>query len=85
VETLFRRPLHPYTQGLLASTPMPLIESSGRPGRLREIPGVVPSLIGLGEACPFAERCSKVVARCRTARPERVAPDSTSEVFCFAT
>jgi len=83
VEILFRRPLHPYTQGLLASTPMPLLETAGRLGRLREIQGVVPSLIDLGEACPFSDRCPKVIARCRQARPERSAPDAASEVFCF--
>ena len=52
-ETLFSQPLHPYTQGLLASVPV-----LGRVReRLESIPGTVPNLIGLSENCRFAPRC----------------------------
>src|SRR5207253_8446518 len=47
VEALFEEPLHPYTHGLLASIPRLTILGGGAPSpgaRLREIPGMVPSL-----------------------------------------
>jgi oligopeptide/dipeptide ABC transporter ATP-binding protein len=53
VRTLFNRPLHPYTQGLLDSIPTL--------GEVKEylavIPGTVPSLINLPKGCRFAPRC----------------------------
>jgi peptide/nickel transport system ATP-binding protein len=55
VEELFARPQHPYTLGLLGAIPRP----GSRNGRLREIPGRVPSLDGPWQACAFAERCPR--------------------------
>ena len=52
-QTLFRKPLHPYTQGLVGSVPV-----LGQPkDSLSVIPGVVPNLIDLPEGCRFAPRC----------------------------
>src|ERR1700694_2545001 len=58
VRELFRRPLHPYTRGLLASVPR-LGDSLARERlpRLAEIPGTVPSLKDEIPGCPFAARC----------------------------
>ncbi|MDX2157706.1 MAG: ABC transporter ATP-binding protein, partial [Hyphomicrobiaceae bacterium] len=54
------RPLHPYTRGLIGSVP-----SHARRGeRLVQIPGMTPSLIGLGEGCAFRERCSRADSAC---------------------
>jgi oligopeptide/dipeptide ABC transporter ATP-binding protein len=53
VRDLFDQPLHPYTQGLIASVP----QLSNRKARLEIIPGTVPSLIGLSDHCRFASRC----------------------------
>ena len=53
VTTLFRRPKHPYTQGLIASIPV-----VGRvQDELAVIPGNVPNLIDLPKGCRFAPRC----------------------------
>ena len=53
VRALFASPLHPYTQGLIASIPI-----LGKvKERLEVIPGSVPNLIGLPEGCKFATRC----------------------------
>ena len=72
VDELFARPLHPYTHGLMASIPrFDLIrgETSGAPGRLQEIPGMVPALNNLPEGCAFAPRCAFAVDKCRQEYP----------------
>ncbi|HKZ55518.1 MAG TPA: ABC transporter ATP-binding protein [Anaerolineales bacterium] len=51
--SLFDRPLHPYTQGLLHS--MPVLGREQR--RLDVIPGSVPNLIDLPPGCRFSSRC----------------------------
>jgi peptide/nickel transport system ATP-binding protein len=57
VHDLFAHPQHPYTIGLLGAIPRP--GTADRDGRLREIPGRVPSLTGPWEACAFADRCPR--------------------------
>jgi len=72
VADLFNEPLHPYTQGLLASIPkLRTLEGfhPGRRQRLAEIPGMVPSLSEQLIGCPFAPRCPRATAQCREAAP----------------
>ena len=64
--TLFARPEHPYTRGLMAAVPR---AGSGRRA-LTSIPGSVPADVGQLTGCAFAERCPIVVARCATDRPD---------------
>jgi oligopeptide/dipeptide ABC transporter ATP-binding protein len=53
VVALFGKPLHPYTQGLIASIPiLGLVKD-----RLEVIPGIVPNLVNLPPGCKFAPRC----------------------------
>ena len=52
-KTLFRKPLHPYTQGLYDSVPV----LGQVKERLETIQGSVPNLIGLSGNCRFAPRC----------------------------
>jgi oligopeptide/dipeptide ABC transporter ATP-binding protein len=66
VEQIFTAPRHPYTQGLLESIPR---LDSGRGGRLREIPGVVPSLYRAPVGCKFGPRCSHLADRCHEKEP----------------
>ncbi len=62
---LFERPLHPYTQGLLAAVP-----DIGRPERrLTGIPGSIPNLLTPPAGCRFQPRCPIAVERCRHERP----------------
>jgi oligopeptide/dipeptide ABC transporter ATP-binding protein len=64
-EDLFANPLHPYTQGLIATLPNP----DHRVARLPVIPGGVPDLVA-GRGCRFADRCPRGDASCRMAEPE---------------
>ena len=67
-EELFHNPLHPYTQGLLAS--LPTLETGKKRRRLQAIPGLVPNLLELPTGCKFAPRCPKVVGQCWPTEPE---------------
>ncbi len=53
VTSLFRRPKHPYTKGLIGSIP---VVGSVR-DELSVIPGNVPNLVDLPKGCRFAPRC----------------------------
>ncbi|WP_409997265.1 ABC transporter ATP-binding protein [Bradyrhizobium cosmicum] len=64
---LYARPMHPYTRGLMASTPR-LDQPAGR--RLVPIKGQPPNLSQLPAGCSFNARCSEVVDRCRRDVPE---------------
>ncbi|MEE8534616.1 MAG: ABC transporter ATP-binding protein [Kiloniellales bacterium] len=65
VSALFRGPRHPYTRGLLAA--LPRLGARGRP--VPAIPGMVPPPGERGTGCTFAERCPRVLDRCRAERP----------------
>ena len=54
VTSLFRRPRHPYTQGLIGSIPV----VGEVKDELAVIPGNVPNLIDLPSGCRFAPRCT---------------------------
>ena len=54
VTSLFRKPLHPYTQGLIGSIPV----IGDVRDELAVIPGNVPNLIDLPAGCRFAPRCT---------------------------
>jgi oligopeptide/dipeptide ABC transporter ATP-binding protein len=56
VNALYKKPMMPYTVGLLDSIPR---MDRGHGKRLRAIPGQPPSLIKLGQGCAFAARCDR--------------------------
>jgi len=70
VRDLYRAPLHPYTQGLLASVPR--IGDSGE-GSLHSIPGQPPDLASLPAGCAFAARCERAQPECGREVPPLVA------------
>jgi peptide/nickel transport system ATP-binding protein len=78
-EEVLGRPAHPYTQGLLDSVP----SNNERGQRLRQIPGMTPSLLELPPGCPFRERCAHADAECIEAPPSRPAGGPTQTVRCF--
>jgi peptide/nickel transport system ATP-binding protein len=65
-EALFERPLHPYTQVLRASVPLPDPTSAWRPPIL---PGDPPSPLTIPLGCRFHPRCPIAESRCRTEPP----------------
>ncbi len=66
---LFRRPLHPYTHGLLQSLPR-----ADKPPqrRLTTIPGIVPSILDFPTGCKFWTRCPLKQEICTQVEPELV-------------
>jgi peptide/nickel transport system ATP-binding protein len=69
VAQLFSTPRHPYTRGLLAAVPKLGSSLSGDPGRLTEIPGLVPSLKQRLDGCIFASRCKEATDLCQELAP----------------
>jgi oligopeptide/dipeptide ABC transporter ATP-binding protein len=66
---LFTRPLHPYTEGLMASVPRIDTRVSQVRGRLYSIPGQVPAATAWPPACRFHPRCPYAWDRCRQEEP----------------
>jgi oligopeptide/dipeptide ABC transporter ATP-binding protein len=67
VYTIFEKPMHPYTVGLLNS--MPSNEKYKHSGRLEAIDGNVPSLLNIGDGCPFESRCKYAKDICKKEFP----------------
>jgi dipeptide transport system ATP-binding protein len=74
---IFERPLHPYTQALLASTPG---IAAARRTRIN-LKGELPSPLDPPKGCVFSTRCPYVTDRCRVERP-RLRPLDGRLVAC---
>jgi len=81
VRELYAHPQHPYTIGLLGAIPRP--GAADEQGRLREIPGRVPSLSELPLACAFAPRCPRADEVTRSQVPELAEVRPSHLVACF--
>jgi oligopeptide/dipeptide ABC transporter ATP-binding protein len=81
VATIFKNPLHPYTQGLMKS--IPRIDESDSTRRLAEVPGMVPNLYNLPPGCSFFDRCPVGIEKCRAANAKLVAVDGDHSVRCW--
>ena len=66
-KAIFDRPLHPYTQALLASTPGIVGSGSGSPHKV--LTGELPSPLNPPSGCVFSTRCPNATNRCRAERP----------------
>ncbi|QJB57830.1 ABC transporter ATP-binding protein [Pseudodesulfovibrio sp. zrk46] len=78
VVPLYGNPLHPYTQGLLASVP-----TMGDKADLNPIPGIVPSIFNLPEGCRFHPRCPHAHAKCSFMLPPLTEPEPNRFVRCW--
>ena len=81
VVSLFRNPMHPYTQGLMESVPS---WSTGKEKqRLKTIPGIVPSLLNLPPACVFHDRCNQSFDQCKEMEPPLMEVEKNRFVRCW--
>ncbi|MGO1058578.1 ABC transporter ATP-binding protein [Planococcus sp. FY231025] len=80
VDTLFSKPLHPYTKGLIKS--IPRIDGD-RTQKLHMIPGTVPSLSNIPKGCRFAPRCAFADEKCLNEAPVLEAANASQKVRCW--
>lgn len=79
VRTLLRNPKHPYTIGLINSTPH---KAKGQK-RLHSIAGSVPTPDEYPKGCRFAPRCDKVMPVCLEQNPQLMAVDQQTHCRCW--
>ena len=79
VKSIFNKPLHPYTIGLIGSIPK-LDQKAGE--RLETIPGSVPNLIYPPPGCRFHPRCNKAMDICKKEKPEMLEIEPGHSVAC---
>ena len=75
----FAQAAHPYSVRLFAALP----DAERRGGRLATIPGSVPPAEARHQGCRFVERCSEVMAQCRSAPPPWREAGNGQRVRCF--
>ena len=76
---LYRNPLHPYTQALLAAVPVP--RPSEKKQR-KELTGDIPSPLNPPAGCSFHPRCPQSMDICRRVTPELGNRDGGHSVAC---
>jgi oligopeptide/dipeptide ABC transporter ATP-binding protein len=80
VHSIFKRPTHPYTIGLLKSLPGLNV---GLGKKLYSIEGVVPDMINVPSGCRFHPRCKEAMDRCRSEVPLFYSVKSGHYTRCF--
>lgn len=86
VKTIFKKPLHPYTQGLLTSIPVlgeGKTHADGTRRKLNTILGNLPDHSDFPKGCRFAPRCSKAMEKCFAAEPKLMEIENNHSVRCF--
>jgi len=79
-DALFEKPLHPYTQALLAAIPEPDISMRNKP--IQIIRGEVTSPVDPPPGCRFASRCEKAGERCHRETPDLAERESGHWIAC---
>jgi oligopeptide/dipeptide ABC transporter ATP-binding protein len=79
VHDFFRKPLHPYSIGLLES----MVCAIDIHGELKTIPGSVPNLSALPKGCKFHPRCVHCMPQCKDDEPPLVNIGENTWVRCF--
>ncbi len=79
VKDVFKSPIHPYTEALLAA--LPRLGQRGK--RLFQIKGEPPQLLNLPRGCSFWPRCHKTMERCREDYPPMVSVADGRQAACW--
>ena len=79
VRTIFRRPYHPYTIGLIKAVPTLTSDRS----TLVSVPGSPPDLIQLPTGCKFHPRCPLADELCHDQEPALTEVESGHRVACW--
>lgn len=79
IKSIFYKPAHPYTSGLISSIPTITQQCSER---LETIPGSVPNLINPPAGCRFHPRCNKAMDVCKEEKPGVYEIESGHFVAC---
>jgi peptide/nickel transport system ATP-binding protein len=77
VRTIFKKPRHPYTKGLLNSLP-----KIGQKQRLEPIEGSIPDPFEIPSGCTFAPRCPHATDQCRET-PQLLEVEPGHQVSCW--
>ena len=77
---IFKNPLHPYTESLLASVPR--LRKKGAEVEEEVIRGEIPSPINTPSGCSFHTRCPKAMAICKELKPKLQLMDEDHAVAC---
>ena len=80
IDDIFESPMHPYTQGLLAS--IPSLEQD-KSQRLTPIAGSPPDMIHPPKGCPFAPRCPHARGICMEQMPPYTQLSETRRSMCW--
>jgi oligopeptide/dipeptide ABC transporter ATP-binding protein len=82
-EDILRRPLHPYTQGLVRlSLSVPTVSKTGSK-QFPAIAGEPPDLTQVGARCRFEPHCTERMEICASRDPEESTPEPSRRVSCF--
>ncbi len=81
-EEIFGNPLHPYTQALLSSIPVPVPRAKGERPRLQ---GDIPTPINPPAGCRFHTRCPIAIEECKLAEPSLLEINPGHRVACIRT
>ena len=79
-EDLIRKPLHPYTEALIAAVPVP--DPAARRIDVK-ITGEVPSAVNPPQGCRFQARCPYVMEVCKQKEPELKEVEKARYVACY--
>lgn len=82
--TIFNRPMHPYTFGLMKS--LPKVKSAGefvKRGDLFMMEGSVPELKSVPVGCVFADRCQRATEECLREDPKLATMEEGHVAACF--
>lgn len=81
-EELFENPLHPYTQMLLSSIPIPDPKIARNKPKIK-VTGEPPSPIRLPQGCKFYPRCPYAMPICKIKEPPLINVGNNHEVACW--